>query len=139
MLKKAIIYILSFCLFLILSCSVSGEKKCNKLKRGEFYYKSKVAFEGSSIKRYDSMQTVTDKATGREQKERIEWLDPCTYMLYALPENDSLFPVKVKILDVADRYYTVHISSQQYKTSFNDTVWIVGLIGGFKALSETFR
>ena len=75
------------------------------------------------------MQIVTDGQTGKKQKEKIEWIGPCTYTLYPFPDNDSLnpdlFPVKVAILDVTKKYYTVHVSSGHYKADFTDTVWIV--------------
>ena len=101
------------------------------MKRGEFYYKSKDSFEGSKIERNDSMQIVVDNKTGEKQEQKIAWIDSCTYVLYPLPgnKNDSLypglFPIKVTILGVAKEYYTVNVSSEYYKTNFNDTVWIV--------------
>lgn len=126
--KIGVVYIVCSYLSLIISCSNSDEKKCSKLKRGEFYYKSKISFAGSTIKRTDSIQVVTDEETGKKQKEKIEWINPCVYMLYPFPDNDSLnpdlFPVKVEILDVTGKYYTVHVSSQQYKADFYDTVWV---------------
>jgi hypothetical protein len=77
------------------------------------------------------MQIVTDERTGEKVKEKIVWTDPCTYMLYPLPDNkddilkSDLFPITVAILEVKDKYYTVHVVSRNHKTDFNDTAWIV--------------
>ena len=129
--KRGIVYIFSFYLFFIISCSSSDVTKCSELKRGEFYYKSRKSFAGSTIKRNDSIQIVTDKETGKEQKEKIEWIDPCTYMLYPFLDDkddssnpDFFLPIEVTILDITKKYYTVNVFNDHYKTNFNDTVWI---------------
>jgi hypothetical protein len=113
------------------------------LKRGEFHYKNRISFGGSDIKRYDSIQIVTDVLTGKRQVQKIKWIEPCTYILSPLPDSGLLswdsFSVKVTILAVKEKYYTAHVSSQQYKADFNDTVWIVKLIGGFRSIGEIFK
>jgi hypothetical protein len=129
MIKIEIIYI--FCLFFIISCSSTDEKKCSKLRLGEFYYKGKDPLTGNIIKRNDSVQIVTDEQTGEKIKEKIVWMDPCTYLLYPYPDskadllNSDLFPIKIEVLDVTKKYYTVHITSGHNKTDYNDTAWIV--------------
>ncbi|HET6994592.1 MAG TPA: hypothetical protein VFI06_06405 [Chitinophagaceae bacterium] len=123
-------FFLCFVALTWLRCSHVNKEECSKLKRGEFYYKSKATFAGSRIKRIDSIQFVTDVQTGKVQKERIEWIDPCTYMLYPFLSGDSLHtdstPLKVRVLEVKERYYKVNVSSEEYKADFNDTVWIGG-------------
>ena len=143
--KIGIVYILFSYLFLTISCSNSDENKCSKLKRGEFYYKSDNSFEGSMIRRNDSVQTVIDKKTNKKQEQKITWTDPCAYRLYPSTgnKNDSLypdlFPIKVTILDVAKDYYTVNVTSEYQKTNFSDTVWIARLPGGFKSIMDTLK
>ena len=82
--KIRIIYIFLFHLFIISSCFHPDEKKCIKLKQGEFYYKSKKSFEGARIVRNDSVQIVTDEKTGEKIKEKIVWanLVLMCYILY---------------------------------------------------------
>jgi len=129
--KKGLAYIFPFYLSFVLSCVHHDGQKCSKLKRGEFYYKSGKAFEGSSIVRNDSVQIVTDERTGERLKERIVWMDACTYTLYPFPDSkpgilhSELFPIKVTIVEVTDKYYTVHVISGDGKTDFYDTAWIV--------------
>jgi len=129
--QRAIVYICLLSVTFISSCSTSDEKKCSKLKRGEFYYKSGGGFEGSSIVRTDSVQVVTDKKTGETMKQKVVWIEPCTYVLYPFPGsrpsilNSDLFPIKVSIREVAKKYYTVHVTSWDGKSDFEDTAWIV--------------
>jgi len=128
--KTGIIHIFPACLFFILSCSNSDEKKCAKLKSGEFYYKGKIPRTGNIIYRNDSIQIVTEEQTGEKQKEKIVWTGPCSYELYPAPDSkedilkSDLFPIRVSILEVTNRYYTVNVLSVNHKTEFNDTVWI---------------
>ena len=125
------IYIFSFCIFVISSCSYPDEQKCSKLKRGAFYYKSSGSFEGSRIERHDSVQVVIDQSTGEKTKQKIVWVDPCTYVLYPFPGSDSnsfnsdLFPIKVSVLEITKKYYTVRVTSWDRKSDFDDTAWIV--------------
>ena len=113
------------------SCSHTDEKRCSKLRTGQFYYKSKEPITGNRIERNDSVQVVTDEKTGERLKERIVWTDSCTYTLYPFPDsrpgilNSELFPLTVRILEVTDKYYTVHVVSGDGKTDFRDTAWII--------------
>jgi hypothetical protein len=124
----AYIFLIFWCLA---SCSHRDENKCSKLKQGEFYYKGIGAMEGSIIDREDSVQTVTDEKTGKKVKEKIVWANPCIYILYPFPEssadvlNSDLFPIKVSILAITKKYYTVHVVSWDHKSDFYDTAWIV--------------
>jgi len=87
--------------------------------------------EGSIINRADSVQTVTDEKTGKKVREKVIWADPCTYILYPFPEsspdvlNSDLFPIKVSVLEVTKKYYTVRVTSWDHKSDFRDTAWIV--------------
>ena len=123
--KIAIAHILSSAFF-ILSCASPKENECKQLRRGEFYYKASDSFGGSTIRRNDSIQLVKDNETGKEQLEWIVWIEPCIYMLYPLPEkkDTTLFPVKVTVLEVAEKYYRAQVYSKEYKADFTDTVWI---------------
>lgn len=129
--KSRSAYIFPACLLIIISCSRPDERKCAKLKQGEFYYKGKAYLEGSNITRNDSVQVVTDEKTGEKLKEKIVWIEPCAYVLYPLPDNkpdilnSQSFPITVSILEVTSKYYTVHVVSGDKKTDFNDTAWIV--------------
>jgi len=124
-------YIFLFSLVFSLSCSHSDKKRCSQLRNGEFYYKGKEPLEGNRIVRNDSVQVVTDERTNERLKERIVWTGPCTYKLYPFPRskpgimNSELFPLTVRILEVTDKYYTVHVASGDGKTDFKDTAWIV--------------
>src|SRR5258705_5386827 len=126
-----IFYISLFYLLFIFSCSRTDADNCRKLKQGRFYYKGDGLFGGSEISRNDSIQIVIDKKAGTRHEQRVEWVAPCTYQLCPLAGNrhDSLyaglFPIKVTIRDVAEKYYTVNISSYYRQTNFEDTVWIV--------------
>ena len=79
------------------------------------------------------MQIVIDERTGKKQKEKLEWINLCTYKVYPflVNKNDSLnpdlFPVKVTVLNMTKTYYTVNVFSDHYKSNFNDTIWIVKL------------
>src|SRR5262249_50588529 len=107
------------------------EKKCSKLKRGEFFYAGRGTFSGSRIVRGDSMQSVTDAKTGEVLREKIVWIDPCTYLLYPFPDSkaevmsSNLFPISISILEVTERYYTVHVVSWDRESDFKDTAWIL--------------
>jgi hypothetical protein len=84
------------------------------------------------ITRVDTAQLVTDRQTGKQQSQRIEWIGPCSYRLF--PEaGDSLHPylspITVEILDINRDYYTVHVTGKDYKADFYDTVWISGYMG----------
>ena len=133
--QSAIHYIYLLSTVFIWSCSTSNEKKCSKLKRGEFFYKSSETFNGSSIVRNDSVQLVTDQKTGETTKQKVLWVEPCTYVLYPFPGdkpeilNSDLFPIKVSILEITKKYYTVHVTSWDRKSDFEDTAWIVKLVG----------
>ena len=144
--KIRITYVFLFHLFIISSCSHPHEKKCEELKNGKFYYKgSDSVFVGAIIHRNDSFQTVIDEKTGDKQEQKVVWTDACTYQLYPFADNNwdslhpDLYPIKVAILDVTEKYYTVNISSEYRKTDFKDTVWILALIDGLKSANDIFK
>lgn len=140
--ETIIAFVCSVCLLFIVSCSDSDKKECKELRNGEFYYLSKISLTGSTIIRNDSIQIVTNNATGEEQKERINWIGPCTYLLNPISETNStksdLFPVKIDILEIREKYYRIHVSSERFIKGFNDTIWIRKLIGGFTSIGKVF-
>jgi hypothetical protein len=119
-------------LLFAISCAHADKKDCKHLRQGDFYYKGNEISGGSSIHRHDSIQIVTDEKTGEELKEKLVWVDPCTYVLYPFPGtradivNSDLFPIKVSILEVASHYYIAHVISWNHKSDFRDTAWIIG-------------
>ncbi len=116
---------------------------CNKVKQGVFQILLKIPpYTKYTVQRNDSFQTVKNEITGEVEKEKVDWLDKCTYQLSSF-ESDSisktLNKAKVQITAVTDKYYLIKVSDESGKISFNDTMWIVSLIGGFKSIGETYN
>lgn len=139
--------IISLILLLIFASSCSNKQRkldCNKLRNGRFYYKSIISDAGSKIERNDSIQIVINEKTGKKETERIKWLGPCVYEVlpFSNLKDDStgeeLLSAKVSILSISKDYYTFNVSNKLNKTGYNDTMWIVYLVGGFKPIGKIF-
>lgn len=147
--------VLLFSLLQLISCSTKKKSNdCSKLKSGNFFVLLKPDNIRFEIQRTESRQTeynpVTDSVTGYI----VKWTSPCSYELamvnrWKKPIADSIrkeqvtifsqpAPLKVNILEVTDKYYTFKSKKDDDDFVYKDTMWIIGLIGGFKSIGDVF-
>jgi hypothetical protein len=148
---SVIMYILSFFVLSVISCSADLKNDCNKLKIGQFYYINKKTGIQYTVKRNDSIQTEINGKTGEIKIKKIKWIESCMYELQSPSKmsDDSTdpnrkiviesLPAKVSILNYSKDYYVFNSSSGLDKTGYNDTMWIVYLLGGFKSIGSDLK
>lgn len=145
MVRACIIFLILLLIFTPSCSNKQNELDCSNLKNGKFYYKSVISAAGSKIERNDSIQIVINEKSGKKETERIKWLGPCVYEVLPYSNimddstGDELLSAKVTILSVSKEYYTFNVSNMLNKTGYNDTMWIVYLVGGFNPIGETLQ
>lgn len=106
----------AFCFFL--SLNSFSQVDCSKYKTGKFVVKSEE-FGNNYIKRTKKYQieTSTNPQTGAKTKtkDRVVWLNECTYQLIPIKTKDPDNIIKDNILtfeitEAGSDYYIVHVS-----------------------------
>lgn len=125
-------------LAIIFFSSCKNINNYSQVKNGKFYYSyynkllnEKLVFD---IVRTDSLQTETNENTGAISTFKVKWLSVDTYEVYYLSKSsisaDSLLavqkkgPLKIKILEVTDDFYTYLATRESVNISFIDTFWL---------------
>lgn len=113
----------------------STNKGCEQFKSGKYLFKldSPGRYISFLIDRNDSIQTETEKSTGKYTKLSIKWVEPCTYEVKMLETTfdfpDSVqqirksTPTRTQIISWTNDYYIFKISRADY--IMTDTMWIV--------------
>ena len=118
--------------------SCKNTNNYNQVKNGKFYYSyyNKLLNErfNFDIVRTDSLQIETNENTGAVSTFKVKWLSVDTYELYYLSKSsisaDSLLaeiekgPLKIKMLEVKDDFYTYLAIRESVNVSFTDTFWL---------------
>ena len=69
---------------------------------------------------------------------------PCVYEVLPFSNiwddstGEELLSAKVSILTISKDYYTFNVSNKLNVTGYNDTMWIVYLVGRTKPIGKTF-
>ncbi len=118
--------------FFMLSCSQS-EPNCTLIKRGHFYYFSKILRDKVLVERNDSMQSES-RGGKVVSKSKILWKSNCSYEMYVnllndnLSKDDSIFasiPIKVEIVSITKGFYVCKSSMKRADLSIEmkDTIY----------------
>lgn len=107
---------ITFCLFL--SLNLFSQVDCTNYKTGKFVAKSEE-FGDNYIKRTKKFQieTGTNPQTGvkTKTKDKVVWIDECTYQLIPLKIKDPENIIKdavltFEIIETGSDYYMVHVT-----------------------------
>jgi hypothetical protein len=130
--SKPLLYII-----LLASCGFSQKKlDCQKLRNGNFLYRSKIGneYRSYSIKRKDSLQIEINLKTGDTSIYSVRWTGNCSYNIFFLrstnPIKDSIrqadknIATRTEILSATDDYYIFSGKSDNHYFTLVDTLWI---------------
>jgi hypothetical protein len=116
------------------SCMTKSEKSCEHFKTGTYLFNQKPPGGTASfvIDMDDSIQTQTEKSSGKIERFLVKWVEPCVYEMRTIETKfngyDSVRirtapPVRVQIVTWTKKYLLFESTSHGFR--MRDTMWIL--------------
>ena len=105
---------------ILLSCKPND---CKGFKVGKFMNYENGEWTNTIITRTDEFQIELNKKTNEESKDKITWIDDCTYRLTSItyknkPVTKTTPDLIVKIVNVGTDFYEIEASVEGKKPSY---------------------
>jgi hypothetical protein len=143
---------ISFVIWGLICCTGKKTPDCEKLKNGKFHIISVLEGKRWEIQRMGDLQHEYDTANHITTYFKVTWESDCEYHLKKLKKefnpvsaeavikstdeisNDP--PFKFRITDVQNQFYLFEFTREGFDGVLRDTMWIDGLVGGFKSMGS---